>query len=64
MYEDSSFIDQSKFLTTIPKIISDKENKFLMNKISKDEVTKVLFNMNPDKAPEPDGFPTFFYQKC
>lgn len=38
-------------------------NEELMRPFDKNEVTKALFDLNPNKAPGPDGFPAFFFQK-
>jgi mannosylglycoprotein endo-beta-mannosidase len=47
----------------IPKI-SDVENGILTAHYSEEEVYEALFQMERNKSPGPDGFPTEFYQKC
>ena len=39
-------------------------NEILEAKVTKDEVKKALFDMDPDKAPGPDGFSARFLQVC
>ena len=51
-------------LKFIPKLISSEDNKVLNKPITLEEVRLVVFNMNPDKSPGPDGFQAFFFQKC
>ncbi|XP_059068466.1 uncharacterized protein LOC131858981 [Cryptomeria japonica] len=48
----------------IPSLVSPEDNKMLMSLFSLDEVKRVVFAMNPDKAPGPDGFTPLFFQKC
>lgn len=51
-------------LKDIPKLLSSEDNKALNKPISIEEVREVVFIMNPDKSPGPDGFQAFFFQKC
>ena len=51
-------------LKEIPKVLSIEDNKFLNQPISFEEVKQVVFKLNPEKSPGPDGFQAFFYQKC
>ena len=55
-YEGSNKVAQDKMLKVIPRLISDEDNKFLNKPISLEEVKSVVFNMNPNKSPGPDGF--------
>jgi hypothetical protein len=63
-YEGSNRIAQDKLLKVIPKIVTMEDNKVLNKPISLEEVKLVVFEMNPDKSPGPDGFQVFFYKKC
>ncbi|KAL8116353.1 hypothetical protein AgCh_022742 [Apium graveolens] len=40
-----------------------EQNEELLKQITEEEVRRALFQMNPDKAPGPDGFTPAFYQK-
>jgi mannosylglycoprotein endo-beta-mannosidase len=39
-----------------------KENNLLSAPYSEEEVQKAIFQMERNKAPDPDGFPVEFYQ--
>jgi hypothetical protein len=41
--------------------VSEEENNLLIKPFTKDEVREVVFQMEHNKAPGPDGFPTKFY---
>lgn len=44
--------------------ISDTQNDMLLERVSQNEVKVALFSMDPDKAPERDGYTPVFYQRC
>ena len=46
----------------IPKSITKDHNNGLTSIPSKEEITKVVFSFEGDKAPSPDGFPFLFFQ--
>ena len=54
--EGSNKFEQDKMLKFIPKFVSPKDNKVLNQPISFEEVRNVIFDMNPEKSPGPDGF--------
>lgn len=56
--------DQDKFLKCILKLLRKDQTHNLTAKFSLVEVEAALMQMNPDKSPGPDGFPTSFFQKC
>lgn len=62
--EGSKWTKENKFLKHIPKLISKEHNLMLNKKLTLEEVELALFQMGPDKAPGPDGFPAHFFQKC
>jgi hypothetical protein len=45
----------------IPQV-SVEENSYLTSEFSEDEIRKAIFQMQHNKAPGPDGFPTEFFQ--
>jgi hypothetical protein len=45
----------------IPQV-SDLENEYLTDTFSQQEMRATIFQMEHNKAPGPDGFPTEFYQ--
>jgi hypothetical protein len=42
--------------------LSKEENQVLTTPFSEEEVKMAIFDMEHNKAPGPDGFPTEFYQ--
>jgi hypothetical protein len=42
--------------------LSKEENQVLTAPFSEEEVKMAIFDMEHNKAPGPDGFPTEFYQ--
>jgi hypothetical protein len=57
--EGNFFMDESR-TNDIPQV-SNVENNLLTDEYSKEE-EKGYFQMEHNKAPGPDGFPTYFYQ--
>ena len=43
-------------LSEVPNLINEEDNQLLNNPVSIGEIKKALFNMDPNKAPELDGF--------
>eukprot|EP00253_Pinus_taeda_P034134 PITA_34134 len=62
--EDKDPSHYPELLENIPAVISQRRNEFLEAKVTKDEVKKALFNMDPNKALGPDGFSARFLQAC
>jgi hypothetical protein len=44
--------------------VTEEENNLLTHPFTKEEVREADFQMEYNKAPGPDGFPTEFYQAC
>jgi hypothetical protein len=44
--------------------VTGEENNLLIQPFSEEEVREAIFQMEHNKAPSPDGFPTEFYQAC
>jgi hypothetical protein len=51
-------------LSSVPKLVGIEENKKLTAPISMQEIRRSLNQMDPDKAPGPDGFTARFYTSC
>jgi len=56
--------ETSAFLSNIPKLISFEENAILCRPIMEKEIINVIWAMETDKAPGPDGFTIHFYKTC
>ena len=61
---DGSKEDITDFLTNIPKLVSLDDNDTLLNPVTEEEISKIVWSMEPDKAPGPDGFSIHFYRIC
>jgi len=48
----------------IPRVVSEYENSMLARYPSNDEMKKVVFALNYDSAPGPDGFGGSFFHGC
>lgn len=62
--EDKDPNQYPDLLDIIPIVLSQRMKEKLEAKVTKDEVKKALFDMDPDKAPGPDGFSARFLQAC
>jgi hypothetical protein len=49
-------------LANIPSIVSEHENNQLVRDITEEEITKPVWDMDPDKSPGPDRFSNRFYR--
>ena len=65
-YEDGNTNDllSSDFLSNIPSLVSEDDNGGLVKPFSEKEVVDIIWAMEPDKAPGPDGFSIHFYRLC
>ncbi|XP_043705327.1 uncharacterized protein LOC122655174 [Telopea speciosissima] len=55
---------QPEILSCIPTVISKDDNDFLTAVLSREEIKVATFDLDPDSAPSPDGFPGAFYRSC
>ncbi|XP_010412832.1 PREDICTED: uncharacterized protein LOC104699194 [Camelina sativa] len=51
-------------LAEIGTLVSQATNDSLTREVIETEIKQALFMMHPDKAPDPDGMTTLFYQKA
>lgn len=51
------------YLDCIPNCIFEDQNKVLTSILSYEEISKVFFSFDGDKAPGLDGFPFLFFHK-
>jgi len=47
---------------TIPSLVTDEDNHMLLHLPLSSEIKDVVFSLNGDGAPGPDGFGGHFYQ--
>eukprot|EP00253_Pinus_taeda_P016135 PITA_16135 len=52
------------FLSNIPHLIKPEDNASLISEATEEEIIKVIWSMESDKAPGPDGFTIHFYKVC
>ncbi|KAK9912795.1 hypothetical protein M0R45_036636 [Rubus argutus] len=62
--DDGSSVDTGLVSNLIPCLVSVAENDSLTIVPSPDEIKLVVFSMDPDSAPGPDGFGGHFYRAC
>jgi exonuclease III len=51
-------------LSNIPSLVSSEDNALLCRLATEEEIIKVIWSMEADKAPGPDGFTIHFYKCC
>lgn len=54
--------EEGNLLDSIPDLISEEGNSFLLSPFSEEEIKKAVFDLGGDRAPGPDGFPAAFFQ--
>eukprot|EP00253_Pinus_taeda_P013620 PITA_13620 len=62
--KEGSEEDVEEFLTNIPQLVSAEDNNILLRPAIEAEIADIVWSMEPDKAPGPDGFSIHFYRKC
>jgi ribonuclease HI/exonuclease III len=60
----SSEEETADFLSNIPSLISLEDNAILCRPTTEEEIINVVWSMDADKAPGPDGFTIHFYKTC
>ena len=56
--------ETADFLSNIPSLISPEDNAILCRPTIEEEIINVIWSMDADKAPGPDGFTIHFYKTC
>lgn len=56
MYADFSIVHE-----IIPHLVTEEENTYFLAILNSLEVRTAVFNLDPDSAPDPDGFPGSFF---
>jgi len=54
--------DYDDLLQYLPKGLTKDMNDSLNKEIEEEEIRSVVWTLNPDKAPGPNGFPIYFYR--
>jgi len=54
----------TELLSNIPHLIKPEDNAALISEVTEEEIIKVIWSMESDKAPGPDGFTIHFYKVC
>jgi hypothetical protein len=64
--EDIQSYDEeaTDLLSNIPSLISPEDNELLCRPTTEEEIVNVIWSMEADKAPGPDGFTIHFYKSC
>ncbi|WMV50120.1 hypothetical protein MTR67_043505 [Solanum verrucosum] len=55
---------RKEILNYIPRMVTEEQKQTLQQMPNLDELTQVLFSMNPNSTAGPDGFGGKFYQHC
>jgi hypothetical protein len=63
LYQADPSVCPDELLHLFEPVISEETNSDLCKKFSEEEVSDVLFQIGPLKAPGPDGFPARFFQR-
>ena len=54
----------SEFRENVPSIVNSEDNDDLMKPFTEQEILHVVWDMELDKSPGPDGFSFHFYRFC
>ena len=63
MFTSVSTGSYSQVIHHVHEVVILEMNNMLLEEFTQEEVKKALFQMNPTKAPGPDGMNTLFFQK-
>ncbi|XP_026405153.1 uncharacterized protein LOC113300150 [Papaver somniferum] len=59
-FKNVAFVDG--VFDVIPEVVTSDDNNMLEGIYSSQEIKDVVFSLNADSSPRPDGFPGFFYR--
>ncbi|XP_060170788.1 uncharacterized protein LOC132601740 [Lycium barbarum] len=62
LFSPESTTDEPTSLNVIQSVVSDEDNRFLIAIPSREEIKEIVFQLDPDSAPGPDGLSGKFYQ--
>ena len=65
LFQDDGITDKdasSELLLNIPSLVNAEDNYDLMKPFTEQEIINVIWAMESDEAPEPDGFTIHFYK--
>ena len=63
MFTSVSTGSYSQVIHHVHEVVTSEINNMLLEEFTQEEVKKALFQMNPTKAPSPDGMNPLFFQK-
>lgn len=63
LFTGSSHSNSYELLRDVPETISRQMNDSLINPVEEKEIKEVIFSMNPNKSPGPDGMSPLFFPK-
>lgn len=58
------YVEAHDFLKHIPRMVNEEDNATLLKPFVEEEISNVIWKMEPDKSSRPDGFSTHFYRLC
>jgi hypothetical protein len=62
--KDDNEEGNKEFLKNILTLVTKEDNTALLSPTNEEEISKIIWSMDPDKAPGPDGFTIHFYRIC
>ncbi len=63
LFHTTQPVDMRDTLLAVKNTVTQEVNRTLLKSFTAEEVRLALFQMDPSKAPEPNGMSCFFYQK-
>jgi hypothetical protein len=63
LYIADAEVQPEEVIHLFQPMITEEMNKCLCKEFTKEEISDILFHIGPLKAPRPDGFPAWFFQR-